>query len=106
MNTKRPNQITFRLSDAEQEKLKHRISASGQSQQEYLRRVALEKKITNTDGIKEFLPEMKRQGVNLNQIAKKLNQRGFVDYDHTLSGTLKEVEQTWQLLRQYLHTLQ
>ena len=102
MNTKRTHQATFRLSDEELEKLKKKISSSGRNQQEYLRRVALGKDITNMDGIKEVLPEMKKQGVNLNQIAKKLNERGFVDYENTLGTTLKEVRETWRLLRQYL----
>ena len=104
MNTKRTHQVTFRLSDEELEKLKKQISSSGCNQQEYLRRVALGKDITNMDGIKEVLPEMKKQGVNLNQISKRLNERGYVDYEKTLETTLKEVQETWQLLRQYLHT--
>ena len=106
MNITRPNQVTFRLSDEEISSLKKKISSSGISQQEYLRRAALGKNIINTDGIKEILPEMKRQGVNLNQVAKKLNERGYVDYESTLSSTLKEVQETWQSLKQYLHTHQ
>ena len=106
MNTKRTHQVTFRLSDDEVTSLKKKISSSGCNQQEYLRRVALGKDITNMDGIKEVLPEMKKQGVNLNQIAKKLNERGYVDYENTLEAALKEVTETWQSLRQYLATHQ
>ena len=106
MNRIRPHQVTFRLSDDELVALKKQISSSGCNQQEYLRKVALGKDITNTEGIKEILPEMKKQGVNLNQIAKRLNERGYVDYDHTLNNTLEEVSSTWQSLRQYLATLQ
>lgn len=64
--------------------------------------MALNKKIINMDGLKEIFPEMKRQGVNLNQIAKKLNERQFVDYDQELGSTLKEVKETWQSLRRFL----
>lgn len=106
MNTKRTHQVTFRLSDDELSSLKKKISSSGCNQQEYLRRAALGKSVTNTDGIKQILPEMKKQGVNLNQIAKKLNERGYVDYDGILSKTLKEVQDVWQSLRQYLVTHQ
>ena len=104
MNKKRPHQVTFRLSDEELALLKKKISSSGKYQQEYLRKAALGKDITNTDALKEFLPEMKRQGNNINQIAKRLNERGYVDYDKTLEATLRGVMDTWQSLRQWLAT--
>lgn len=104
MNKKRPHQVTFRLSDEELEILKEKISSSGKNQQEYLRRAALSQNITNMDELKELIPEMKRQGNNLNQVAKKLNERGYVDYDKTLDTTLKGVRETWQSLKQYLVT--
>lgn len=104
MNTKRKNQITFRLSDAELAIFKGKLLDAGCTQQEYLCKTALEKNITNTAELKELIPEMKHQGVNLNQIAKRLNERGYVDYDKHLTTTLKEVQETWLLLRQYLLT--
>lgn len=106
MNTKRTHQITFRLSDTELINFKKRVSESGYSQQEFLRRLALNKEIRNMDALKDLLPELKRQGVNLNQIAKKLNERQYVDYNSIFKNTLQEVTNTWQSLRQYLHTLQ
>ena len=39
---------------------------------------------------------------NLNQIAKKLNENGYVDYKQELPNTMKEVREVWQLLKQYL----
>jgi hypothetical protein len=104
MNKKRPHQVTFRLSDEELEILKEKISSSGKKQQEYLRRAALEMQITNMAPLKELIPEMKKQGTNLNQVAKKLNENGYVDYGNVLAGTLKEVKETWQSLKQYLAT--
>lgn len=104
MNKKRPHQVTFRLSDEELELLKKKISSSGKNQQEYLRRAALEKEIMNMDELKELIPEMKRQGNNLNQVAKRLNERGYVDYDKILEPVLKGVNETWQSLKQYLVT--
>ncbi len=101
-NKTRPNRVIFRLSDEELETLKRKIEEAGTTQQEYLQKAALGINITNTDGIKEIYPELKRQGVNLNQIAKKLNETGFVDYKHDLSNTMKEVREVWQLLKQYL----
>ena len=105
MNKKRPHQVTFRLSDEELEILKEKISSSSSGKkQEYLRRAALEMQITNMDPLKELIPEMKKQGTNLNQVAKKLNENRYVDYGNVLSGTLKEVKETWQSLKQYLAT--
>jgi len=106
MNKKRTHQIIFRLSEKETNQLKSKISLSGYNQQEYLRRVALDKTIINTDGIKEIIPEMKRQGNNLNQIAKQLNKREYVDYNGVLKTTLEGVQDVWQSLRQYLRALQ
>ena len=36
------------------------------------------------NGLKEIYPELKRQGNNLNQRAKKLNENGYVDYKQEL----------------------
>lgn len=106
MNTKMTNQITFRASDNDKEVIKNKIAESGLNQQNYLLRCALGKEITNTDGIKAIYPELKRQGVNLNQVTKKLNENRYVDYNNDLKHVLNEVEQTWQLLKLYLHGLQ
>ena len=38
----------------------------------------------------------------VNQIAKKLNENGYVDYKQELPNTMKEVREVWQLLKQYL----
>lgn len=101
-NKTRPKQLSFRVSEEEYKQLQKKISESGKNQQEYILSCVLEKPIVNTDGIKELLPEMKRQGNNLNQIAKKLNESGYVDYKQELPKTMKEVREVWQLLRQYL----
>lgn len=101
-NKSRPKQVMFRLSEAEAEKLQRKVEQSGMSQQEYILKAVLEKPVTNTDGIKELIPELKRQGANLNQLTKKLNERGFIDYKQELPQLEKELKEIWQLLRQYL----
>lgn len=105
MNKSRPKQVMFRLSEEEAEKLQKKVEQSGMSQQEYILRAVLEKPITNTDGIKELLPELKRQGANLNQFTKKLNERGYVDYKKELPQLEKELKEIWQLLKQYLQSV-
>ena len=102
MNKTRPKQLSFRVSEEEYQQLQEKISESGKNQQEYILSCVLEKQIVNTDGIKELIPELKRIGNNLNQIAKKLNENGYVDYKQELPNTMKEVREVWQLLKQYL----
>lgn len=106
MNKSRPKQLSFRVSKKEWELLQQKISESGKTQQDFILSCVLGKEITNTDGIKEIVPELKRQGANLNQLVKKLNERGFIDYKKELPETLGEVRAVWQLLRQYLQKLE
>lgn len=105
MNKTRPKQLSFRVSEEEYLQIQEKISESGKNQQEYILSCVLGKNITNTDGIKELVPELKRQGANLNQLVKKLNERGYIDYKKELPETMCEVRAVWQLLRQYLQKL-
>ena len=73
-NKSRPKQLSFRVSEEEYQQLQEKISESGKNQQEYILSCVLEKQIVNTDGIKELLPELKRIGNNLNQIAKRCGE--------------------------------
>ena len=104
-NKSRPKQLSFRVNEKEWELLQQKISESGKTQQDFILSCVLGKEITNTDGIKEIVPELKRQGANLNQLVKKLNERGFIDYKKELPDTLSEVRAVWQSLRQYLQKL-
>lgn len=101
-NKSRPKQVMFRMSEEEYEQFMKKVEQSGTNQQEYILRSVLEKPITNTDGIKEVVPELKRQGANLNQLTKKLNERGYIDYKQELPQLEKELKEVWQSLRQYL----
>ena len=73
MNRKRNNQIVIRLSDEEKEMLKRKVEQSGKTQQEFLISMLINGTVTNTDGVKELFPEVKRIGNNLNQIARSCN---------------------------------
>ena len=78
MNKTRPKQLSFRVSEEEYQQLQEKISESGKNQQEYILSCVLEKQIVNMDGIKELIPELKRIGNNLNQIAKRCNEGGML----------------------------
>jgi hypothetical protein len=114
-NKSRPKQVMFRMSEEEAEKLQTKVEQSGMSQQEYILKAVLEKPVTNTDGIKELVPDLKRVGNNLNQTARALNEidgalkdSGFYSYRKIgevlaeAEQNQKELEEIWQLLRQYL----
>lgn len=98
---KRQFQAKVRLTEQELIDLQKAAADADMSQQEYMRRAVLSAPIQNTEGIKEILPEMKRIGNNLNQIAKALNERGYYKYD-LITQNQKELSELWQQLRQYL----
>ena len=99
MNRSRPKQIVIRMSKEEFNTVKIKVEKSGMKQQDYLIKCAIGKAITNTDGLKEFAPEIKRIGVNLNQIAKTCNQGNQATYDE-IQSIGEELKEVWQLLRQ------
>lgn len=116
MNTKRPKQMTFRVSAEEYEIIMKKIAESGLKNQEYILRAVMQTPIIKSEDLKELVIELKhqgtelnRQGNNINQIAAQLNARGFVDYNNELPQTLsalrtaqEELKNIWQSLRQYL----
>lgn len=104
MNRKRPKQIVIRLSEQEFEDLKIKVEQSGKTQQQYIIEALTKKRVVNTDGLKEVAGELKRQGNNLNQIAKRLNQMEPVSYGQ-FQEDIKEFTQIWQLLKQSLQKL-
>lgn len=101
MNRSRPKQIVIRVSEEELEQIKKKVEQSGKSQQQYIIEALTQQQVTNTDGIKELMPELKRVGNNLNQIAHALNGSGYYQY-HLITENQKELEEIWQSLRQYL----
>ena len=102
MNKTRPKQLSFRVNEEEYQKMQERVQESGKNQQEYILSCVLDKKIVNTDGIKELIPELKRIGNNLNQIAKRCNEGGVLPSEAEVREQGEELKQVWQLLRRYL----
>ena len=100
-NKTRPHQVHFRLSTAETWELWEKVESSGKTQQEYLRRCALGKEITNTNGVRMLVPELKRIGNNLNQIARASNA-GSPAAAAEVEQMRKELNEVWQRLRQFL----
>ena len=88
--------------EEEYQQLQEKISESGKNQQEYILSCVLEKQIVNTDGIKELIPELKRIGNNLNQIAKRCNEGGMLPSEAEVRKHGEELNKVWQSLRRYL----
>ena len=87
MNKTRPKQLSFRVNEEEYQQLQEKIAESGKNQQEY---------------IKELIPELKRIGNNLNQIAKRCNEGGMLPSEAEVRKHGEELNKVWQLLRRYL----
>ena len=73
MNKNRQHKVTFRLSDSELSDLKSKIQKSGFNEQQYLLRAVLEKKMIDKELLHNLMIELRREGVNLNQIARSCN---------------------------------
>ncbi len=103
MNKSRPKQLSFRVSEKEYEQIKGKIEKSGRSQQEYLLKSALNKKMTIVprDEISKIMTELVRQGNNLNQIARKCNS-GSLERARIFEMA-EEMEKVWQQLNALIH---
>ena len=101
MNRTRPKQIVIRVSEEELAQIKEKVEQSGKSQQQYIIEALTQSNIVNTDGIKELIPELKRVGNNLNQIAHALNDSSYYSYN-LITENQKELTEIWQSLKQFL----
>ena len=89
-NRKRNNQIVVRLSDEEYKKYIEQVEKSELSQNEFFVKCVTKKKIIVIDELKETLKELKKIGININQISKNLNSGIFVNADIELKEVKKE----------------
>ena len=106
---KHNHRIYLRLTDTEYEIVAANAKSANLSLAEYARKQIMNKRVIVKYELVADLPELKKLigefgkiGNNLNQIAKKLNENGYVDYKKELPNTMKEVREVWQLLKQYL----
>ena len=99
MNKTRPKQLSFRVNEEEYQQLQEKVFQSGKNQQEYILSCVLEKQIVNTDGIKELIPELKRIGNNLNQIAKRCNEGGVLPSEAEVREQGEELEASMAVIK-------
>jgi phosphoglycolate phosphatase-like HAD superfamily hydrolase len=89
-NRKRSKQLKIYLSDEEYQSFLEQVEKSNLSQTDFFIRCVTKKKIIVVDGLKETLTELKRIGVNLNQISKNLNGGIFQNADNELKAVKEE----------------
>lgn len=96
--------LAFRIRDErDYNTIMEKILASGLTHQQYLLSAALDQTITNTDGLKALIPEIKRIGNNINQISKRANEnRSITEFE--IEEVKKELNSIWQLLKSQIHT--
>ena len=96
-------EICLRLSVEEKERLERSARACGLSKTAYLRRLILEKEVKAlpSQEIKALRTEVHKIGVNINQIARRINSTGTV-YAQDLEDIKGALAQIWQLQRSIL----
>ena len=100
----RTKKMTFRLTIEEYEKIKQKVEEAGISQQQFLLKTALNKEIIHIKDWQELMFQIKKIGININQIAKHSNETGIVSEREILESK-DELKKICQLLRQSkIHT--
>lgn len=97
----RPKQVKFWATEKELEEIKKKVKKSKLTQSEYLLRCALDKNLLVVEGLKEILIELSREGNNLNQISRKLNQGEQFNKDEFIEAKEKLME-LWSLIEKTL----
>lgn len=99
MNKTRPNKVTVRLSDSELSDLKKRIELSGFNQQQFLSRAIFSKAMMDKEQLHSLLVELRREGCNLNQIARACNTYKVIEDAERIKQAIEKLEALWQSLR-------
>ena len=95
----RTRKMTFRLTEEEYKIIKDKVSEAGTSLQQFLLKTALEKEIIHIKEFQELIFQIKKIGININQITKHCNETGIVS-DADISIIKESLNKTWQLLNQ------
>ena len=99
MNKTRPYKVTVRLSDSELNELKKRIKLSGFNQQQFLSRAIFSKAMMDKEQLHSLLVELRREGCNLNQIARACNTYKVLDDEQKIRQAIEKLEALWLCLR-------
>ncbi len=106
-NRKRNIQMKFDVTKEERELIRQKMAQiPTQRIGSYLRKMAIDGLIiyTDTTDIKEMNRELHSIGVNINQIAKRVNETGSI-YEEDIKEIQERLNKIWQLQRTILLTL-
>jgi len=98
---KRPVQIKFRVTEAERDLIYEKMRLlQTNNLAAYLRKIAIDGYIINTDNsdLKVIAAEMQKIGVNINQIARRVNSTSRI-YEQDFDEMKKGIDEIWRLLR-------
>ena len=111
-NKTRTNQVMCRLNDEELEKYKILLNESGMKSQDFVRKAITTKRFTvikkvtkesENNELGQALFQLSKLGTNINQIARALNEKGYVDYGH-INKTLDSVKDLTEQIKKELAT--
>ena len=97
MKRTRSHQVSFRLNDKEYALLQRKLAASGKSLTEFFIETISKGKVIVINDFIPLLSELKRQGVNLNQLARRANQFSPLT-EQELMITLQQCQNTYRRL--------
>jgi len=95
----RTRKMTFRLTDEEYKIIKAKVDEAGISQQQFLLKTALDKEIIHIKEFQELIFQIKKIGININQIAKRTNETGHIS-ENDMEELKGGLDQIWQSLKQ------
>ncbi len=90
-------QLHIRLTKENYDEIKERSQKANFTMTDYILKSALNKKIVVIVGYQEIFNEIRKIGININQIARKYNMG--LEQQSDISEIQKYMEQIWQLLR-------
>lgn len=99
MNTKRPNKITFRLSDEENSDLQAKIKDSGLPAQQFFIKLISDKKLLNQNTLEDLLIELREANCDLSSIANAYTKKDLLPDKEKVENALGKLEVVWQSLR-------
>ena len=97
MKRTRSHQVSFRLNDKEYALLQRKLAASGKSLTEFFIETISKGKIIIISDFIPLLSELKRQGVNLNQLTRRINQFSPTT-EREIMTTLQQCQNTYRRL--------
>lgn len=97
----REHQVKIRLNEVEYQMLLKACFELEMTQSEFLRNCIMDRPMVNMNEMKDLMTELKREGNNINQIAKTLHGMGYVS-SKQIDQAVKELSEVWQQLRQFL----